>query len=243
VALPRLRQVAFAAADLDTTAARLQSELGLTEPYRDDGVALFGLQNAVFALGDTFLEVVSPLRDGTAAGRYLERQGGDTGYMAMVQVADAGAARSRLDRLGVRVVWEFAEEDIVDLHLHPRDVPGPLLALDQAEPEGSWRWGGPAWTAAVPAVTPGGLRELTIAVADPGGAAARWAELLGVAAADRTLPLADSQLVTFEEPHGRNGIVALTLAVPTPPSASAEAGSRSTGSLDFAGVHLDLIAP
>jgi hypothetical protein len=229
VALPRLRQVAFAASDLEPVAGELQQLLGLGEPYSDDGVGLFGLHNAVFALGDTFLEVVSPTRPGTAAGRYLERQGGDCGYMAMLQIADASAARSRLGELGVRIVWDFAEHDIVDLHLHPRDVPGTLLALDQATPEGSWRWGGPAWTAAAPAHPPGGLSELTIAVADPAGAAQRWAAVLGIAPDGATVPLADGQVVRFVPAVDRSGIVGLSVAAP----------EREVASAVVAGVRID----
>ena len=59
--LPRLRQAVVAAAQLEPTVERLQEELGLGEPYNDPAVGFFGLRNAVFALGDTFLEVVSPL--------------------------------------------------------------------------------------------------------------------------------------------------------------------------------------
>ena len=61
-AAPRLRQAVLAAREL-TVADRLRDELGLAEPFADPGVWNFGLQNAVFALGDTFLEVVSPFRD------------------------------------------------------------------------------------------------------------------------------------------------------------------------------------
>ena len=37
--------------------------------FRDPGVAAFGLQNAVMPIGRTFLEVVSPVQEGTTAGR------------------------------------------------------------------------------------------------------------------------------------------------------------------------------
>ncbi len=77
--LPRLRQAVLAARDLDAVAGELRAELGLGEPYADPGVGYFGLRNAVFALGDTFLEVVSPVEPDTAAGRLLERHGGDCG--------------------------------------------------------------------------------------------------------------------------------------------------------------------
>jgi len=65
-------------------------------------VGQFGLTNAVFAVGDTFVEVVAPARPDTTAGRYLERRGGDGRYMAIFQVPDLAAARRRLASLGVR---------------------------------------------------------------------------------------------------------------------------------------------
>jgi hypothetical protein len=180
----------------------------------------------VFTVGDCFLEVVSPTRPDTAAGRYLERQGGDTGYMAMVQVADAAEARARLHESGVRIVWDFAEADIVDLHLHPRDVPGTLLALDQAEPVGSWRWGGPGWIESVPEHPPGGLRELVVAVHRPTEAAARWGQVIGVPVSDDQLQL-DDAVVRFVPVDGRSGIVGLTVAGQDPaPSAIKIAGVR-----------------
>ncbi len=54
----RLRQAVLVADELEPLAARLQAELALQEPFRDPGVAEFGLVNVVFALGDCFLEVV-----------------------------------------------------------------------------------------------------------------------------------------------------------------------------------------
>src|SRR6478609_9561181 len=98
--MPRLRQAVFAVSDLDRWVGHLRSEHSLQEPYADPAVAYFGLRNAVFAIGDTFLELVSPTQEGTAAGRQIERQGGDCGYMAMLQVEDLAAARARAEALG-----------------------------------------------------------------------------------------------------------------------------------------------
>jgi hypothetical protein len=229
VALPRLRQVAFVARELEPTAAELRRRLDLNEPYRDPGVGLFGLQNAVFALGDAFLEIVSPVQEGTSAGRYLQRQGGDAGYMAMFQVEDADAARARLAELDVRVVWEFAEPDIVDLHLHPRDVPGALVALDVCAPEGSWRWGGPAWTSRVPEFPAAGISSLTVAIRSPRVAASRWAEVLGLTAAGCSIALPSGQEVTFVDATDREGIVAAALTAPAP-----------AGRFELAGVQIDV---
>src|ERR1700760_3315000 len=139
--LPRLRQAVLAVRDLDAVAGQLRTTLGLGEPYADPGVEHFGLRNAVFALGDTFLEVVSPIRADTSAGRLLERRGGDCGYMLMFQLADLAAARERARREGVREVFEVSLDDIDEVHLHPSDVRAAIMSLSQPKPPESWRWG------------------------------------------------------------------------------------------------------
>ena len=143
----RLRQSVLAAAELDPVAKRLRRELGLRDPFNDPGVAAFGLRNAVFALGDTFLEVVSPIRPDTAAGRLLDRRGGDCGYMLMFQVSDLDAARERARGQAVREVFEVSLEDVAEVHLHPSDMRGAIVALSATHPPESWRWGGPGWEA------------------------------------------------------------------------------------------------
>lgn len=176
----RLRQAVIAAADLDAVAGALREELGLGAPYADPGVALFGLRNAVFALGDTFLEVISPTRPHTAAGRWLERNGGDGGYMLILQFADLVGARARADALGARVVWQLDLPDISGTHLHPADTRGALLSLDRADPPGSWRWGGPDWTGGVGTGAPGRLDGVTVSTAEPIVTARRWGTIAGV---------------------------------------------------------------
>ena len=123
-------------------------------PFHDPEVGRFGLTNAVFAVGDTFVEVVAPAPPDTTAGRYLKRRGGDGGYMAIFQVRDLAAARRRVAGLGVRVVWTADLPDIAATHLHPADVPGAIVSLDWAAPEQSWRWAGPSWTGRVPEHAP-----------------------------------------------------------------------------------------
>lgn len=180
MALPRLRQAVVAAVDLEATSADLEAHLGVEDPFHDAGVGHFGLANAVFTLGDTFVEVVSPTQPDTAAGRQIARAGGDCGYMCMFEVADEAATRARAAAAGARLVHDNSHPDIVDLHLHPKDVPGAIVALDITRPVGSWRWGGPSWEATVPDHGPGGLRGLTVAVHDPAAVASLWAGLLGV---------------------------------------------------------------
>lgn len=175
--MPRLRQAVLAAHDLDAVAGELRDALGLREPYADPGVAHFGLRNAVFALDDTFLEVVSPIRDDTAAGRLLERRGGDCGYMLMFQVPDLAAARERARAEGIREVFEVSVDDIAEVHLHPADMRAAIVSLSQPEPPESWRWGGAGWRGRR---APTRLTGATVAVATPVTVAARWQSVLDV---------------------------------------------------------------
>lgn len=162
--------------DLDAVTRELRDRLGLREPYADPGVAHFGLRNAVFALGDTFLEVVSPVRPDAAAARLIERRGGDCGYMLMFQVADLADCRARVQRLGIREVFEVSVEDMAEVHLHPSDVGGAIVSLSQPQPPESWRWGGPDWGSRS---APTRLAGARLEVPDPESTSARWQTLLG----------------------------------------------------------------
>jgi hypothetical protein len=169
----RLRQAVLAARDLDAAVAELRDALPLGEPYADPGVGYFGLRNAVMPLGDTFVEVVSPEREDTAAGRFLDRRG-DGPYMAMFQVDDLAGARERAASLGVREVWSIDLDDISAVHLHPADMGAAIVSLDRPVPPESWRWGGP-W------VPHGEARAAGVALSarDPAALGERWRAVLG----------------------------------------------------------------
>jgi Glyoxalase-like domain len=234
-----LRQAVLAAGELETVAAALQSALGLDEPFRDPGVAAFGLTNVVFALGDCFLEIVSPARAGTAAGRYLERHDGDSGYMVLFDLEDLEGARERAAELGVRVVWRIDLPDIAGTHLHPADMRGAIVSLDRSQPYGTWRWGGPEWTGQVGRGAPGRLAGVTIAVADPPAVAARWGQVLGVAPGDGqrpTLPLEGAE-VRFEQARDEPGEGLVEIAVELP-----DEERRGRETIEVGGVRLRLLS-
>lgn len=198
--LPRLRQAVIAARDLDAAAARLQEALALREPFHDEAVGWFGLRNAVYALGDTFLEIVSPIRDDASAGRVIERRGADCGYMLMFQVDDLGAARERARGQGVREVFEVDEDDMSEVHLHPSDMRGAIVSLSSPTPEGSWRWGGPGWEQRSADLRVVGA---TVAVRDPAPVQERWTAIFGAEPA--------SLGVDFVADEGEPGLVQIAL--------------------------------
>ena len=213
----RIRQIVFAAAELKAGAARLGTLLGMDAPYRDPGVAEFGLDNAVFVFGDQFVEIVAPTRSGTTAGRLIERRG-DCGYMLILQTEDFDRELARFERLGVRRVWAKDLPDIRATHLHPKDIGGAIVSIDQPTPAASWRWGGPDWKLQADAAAQQRVVGVNVGAEDPPAMARRWSQVLGLGApaahgATQRLVL-DGGWIDFEPvaAHGE-GITGYTLAV------------------------------
>ena len=182
----RLLQVTLVARELEPVTKTLCDRFDLEVAYRDPGVATFGLENVVIPVGDTFIEVVAPVKEGTTAGRYLKRRAGDGGYMVILQVDDLAAHRQRVEAAGVRIAWEGKVDPDEGggvswrgLHLHPADTGGSLLSLDRPDPPDSWFAAGPVWR---DHVRTDSVREVLAAELqsdDPERLAARWSEVLG----------------------------------------------------------------
>ncbi len=126
----RLRQIALVGRDLEAARADITAVLGLGGAYADPGGGKDGLHNGVWPIGDTFLEVVTPKTDGTAAGRVLDKGGGDGGYMAIFQCDDLAAARARVAEKGIRIVCHHSEQraGIVPTPVHPGVNIGDAIA-------------------------------------------------------------------------------------------------------------------
>jgi len=245
-----IRQIALVARQLAPVVADLTAVLGIEVGFRDPGVAEFGLHNAVMPVGQTFLEVVSPVREGTTAGRLLDRRGGDGGYMVILQTSDLRADRTRLAALGVRIVWQVELDDIATVHLHPRDLGGAIVSLDQPVPPESWRWGGPQWRAKVRTDAVRDIASVTIQADDPPRMAARWAEVLGLPAPRRseaasTLALSPGAIRFVPITDGRGeGVSAFGVAATDAGRALAAARARGLAtagrSVSIGGVRVEL---
>jgi hypothetical protein len=173
----RLRQVALVAHDLDAVVGELCDTFGLSICFHDPGVAEFGLHNALMVIGDQFLEVVSPTEEGTTAGRLLDKRHGDGGYMAIYECDDLDDRMAHLAAHDVRVVWAGDFPTIRGRHLHPRDVGGALVSIDQPVPNGSWTWAGPSWQAHRDDSVVGGIASVSVGANDTAAMTSRWTEL------------------------------------------------------------------
>ncbi len=239
----RLRQIALVARALDPVERQLTSVLATEVCFRDPGVGKYGLRNALWALGGTFLEVVAPIRDHTAAGRYLDRRGGDGGYMCILDCDDLEARRAQLGAAGVRIVEDLRAGDAAlwseAIHLHPKDTGGCLLSIDRhsggTDLMGGYRWAGADWQS-------NARRDVVISGAvmqcdDPAATAQRWARLLGRPAAasadghELRLDNAVARFVPLADDRGEGlARVVLSCAEPASLIAAATAVGASVGS-------------
>ena len=228
----RLRQVAIVVRDLESTVEAVADAFGLSVAFRDPSVATFGLRNAVLPVGSQFVEILAPTRQGTAAGRQLDRAGGDAGYMVIMQTDDQSAARRRALDLGVRVAFEADHDGIKIMQLHPSDTAGSFLEIDfQAggdDPEGPWAPAGPDWQSKVNRSKVDAISAVTVSSTDPAATARRWAEILGVASEASSLML-ENATVSFEPGH-REGLVEVKLR----PSRGERHEALSFGNVRFA---------
>lgn len=175
----RLRQIALAVDDLAAACAETAALFDTTHFHDDPGVARYGLRNAVFALGETFLEHVSPVRTDTTVGRLLDKRGGDGGYMVILQTDAIAEARSRIAASGIRVVDRIDRDGYGFSHLHPRDVGGTLLSLDYMPTWPEWRWAGPDWQRHADPAAELGIVAAEMQGSDPQAMARTWSSLLG----------------------------------------------------------------
>lgn len=199
----KLRQCVFVARNLEQSCEELCDVLGIEVAYRDPNVAKWGLANVVCPTGHDFLEIVSPTRDGTSAGRYIERRKGDGGYMVILQVSDAIAERRRITALGVRAV---EQKDLVEYkytHFHPADTAGVLLSIDQTiapagvDPKLWWPPASNDWPRYAHSDVTNGLGGVEIQCADPDVTADLWSRILNRPVEDDIIRLDDDGEIRF----------------------------------------------
>ena len=141
----RLRQIAVVATDLARAEGDVQAVLGVPVCHRDPAVGVFGLVNALLPIGQDFLEIVSPTRPGTTAGRFHDRWAGRFGYMLIFDCDDPVRYRERAASLGIRVAHEGRHDAYHGVQLHPKDTGATMLEFNHTD--GAGPLDGPYWPA------------------------------------------------------------------------------------------------
>ena len=175
----RIRQVVLVAEDLEQTRSQIQAVFGIDESFRDPPDGGLGVVNVVMPVGDTFLEVVSPMRPDATTRRYLDTTGGDGGYMVIIQYSDFDAARERAEQAGARWVWKIDFDDQHQWHIHPKDVGAAIVAIDWSDPPSRWRWAGDDWPDHVRDDVVDLITGIELSARDPQQLAARWHAMVG----------------------------------------------------------------
>lgn len=183
----QLRQICLVARDLDSTIDDLEQILGIRRCFVDAGVGKFGLVNTLLPIGRNFLEVVVPVEENTAAGRYLDRRNGDGGYMVICQAdssANQQAARQRARDNGVRIAWEVEREHFNICQIHPGDMKAAFFEVDwdrAADFQGNWEpAGGLQWEDKVDQSVTVDYAAVELQGPDPVGLAELWGKVAGL---------------------------------------------------------------
>ena len=180
----QLRQICLVAERLAPVIDDLTAILGIQSCFIDPGVGKFGLENNLMPVGRNFLEVVAPVQENTAAGRYLQRRQGDGGYMVITQIDtldEHQRLRQRALDQGVRVAHEHSSDEWYLSQLHPRDMQAAFLELEwnpQADFSGYWNpVGGLGWEDKVQQGTTVDFIGVELQGADPLALAKHWASV------------------------------------------------------------------
>ncbi len=236
----RLRQICLIASELAGPVENLKAIFGLETCFHDPAVGKYGLENALLPIGANFLEVVAPIREGTAGGRYLDRRGGDGGYMVILQCDDAERRAGRMESIGVRIANRLDYGTYLGLQLHPKDTGGAILETSTDPrgdaPDGPWHPAGDDWQSAVRSGVVSDMTAVEMQAEDPHALARRWAEVLEVplgndAQGNPALRLENAELRFISAEDGRGeGLGGLDLKVVDRSHVLREAAARGCAS-------------
>lgn len=221
----QLRQICLVARRLEPVLDDLTDILGINRCFVDPGVGKFGLENTLMPVGRNFLEVVAPIEPDTAAGRYLNRRGGDGGYMVITQADSRATQRTvrqnALDH-GVRIAYEAERGDWNLCQLHPADMVAAFLEIESdAHNDFTGHWhpvGGTGWEHQVRQDVTIDFLAVELQGPDPVSLAERWGQVTGLPVTQRgaalTIELNNAMLRFVESQDGRGaGLGGLDIAV------------------------------
>ena len=180
----RLRQICLVAPQLEPAVEQVRRIFGLEVCHRDEAVAKYGLVNALFVFGHQFVEIVAPTREGTAAGRFLERSGGRGGYMAIFDTHDPERRRAQAESLGVRVAHTLEAPGFRGIQLNPRDARATMLEFDRSDGneqlDGCYWPAGGHWLMHQRLDRVAGIPWIELESPEPADLATHWARLIDV---------------------------------------------------------------
>jgi len=132
--IKRIHHIAIAVEDLDDATGRYADQLGLPAGSRED-VTSARTRTQFFPVGESRIELVSPMDDDSPIGRHLERRGPGIHHICL-EVDDLEAEVARMRAAGMHFVTDEIQTGAHGariIFVHPKSCGGVLLELLQAE--------------------------------------------------------------------------------------------------------------
>ncbi len=123
----RIDHIAIAVQDLEAAVATYQDNFGLTK-VKGGEVPSLGIRNAFLQIGDSQIELVTPLAEQGPIADFLAKQGGGM-YLLSLEVDDLDAAIAELQGKGARVNVAQGTEGKRLAFVSPKATHGVLLQL------------------------------------------------------------------------------------------------------------------
>lgn len=196
----RLRQICLATSNIRKAEATLSTILGLKVCHRAR-LPQFGLENIMFAVNGAFLEIVAPVEAGTAVDRFLTRNHGRGGYMAIFDCADVAIHRALATAAGIDAIFERKGEKAELLQLNPRQTGATMMEFDHHyggdDLFGAYGWAGEDWQDFIDTGTTRDILGIEISSPKAGLRAALWAGLC-----DRRLSVGEPGIAEIKLDYG-----------------------------------------
>lgn len=128
--LQRIDHVGYAVHDLDE-AVRYHERLYGAEVAHRERMDRDGVDEALLAVGDSYIQLLAPTREDSPVGRFLARNGPGVHHVGY-GVADVTTTLEHLKELGVRVVDDHprpGSRGCTVAFLHPKGAMGVLVEL------------------------------------------------------------------------------------------------------------------
>ncbi|MPZ72540.1 MAG: methylmalonyl-CoA epimerase [Nitriliruptorales bacterium] len=129
--LRRIDHVGYAVENLEEAIRHHERLYGAEVAHRET-MDRDGVREALIAVGDSFLQLLEPIRDDSPVAKFLERNGGPGVHHVGYGVQDVDAALRDLKGQGVRVVDEVprhGSRGCMVAFLHPKAALGVLVEL------------------------------------------------------------------------------------------------------------------
>ncbi len=211
VQVSRIRQIAVIVPQVDPIIERLHALFGV-EPSLREELPQFDVLSKIVPIGDQFLELIKPLKPGTAQARFLDKRGPGL-YMLILESDEGLTCKAKAEACGIPVVATEDRPTHTSVHLHPKAMANVLVAIDTSKVTGDWPAAGPHWQQHIRSEVATGIFAFSIAGWDADQMVAPYRKLFGMEVRPRT-PGPDYRACRARVGHGGTYLDFLTPAGP-----------------------------